>query len=41
MKCHFKILLFTMFALATVFFSNPIVTRAGTELQQPESAAQA
>jgi len=30
-----------MFALAAVFFSNPVVSRAGTELQQPESAAQA
>jgi hypothetical protein len=41
MKCHFKILLSAVFALATVFFCNPVVTRAGTALQPPESAAQA
>jgi len=41
MERHSKILLFTMFVLAAVFFANPVVSRAGAELQQPESAAQA
>jgi len=41
MERHYKILLFAIFALAAVFFSNPVVSRAGTELQRPESATQA
>ena len=41
MRCHSKIPLFAMFALAAVFFSNPVVSRASTEMQQPQSAAQA
>jgi len=41
MKCHSKIFQFAMLSLAAVFFSSPVVSRAGTESQRPESAAQA
>jgi len=41
MECHSKILLFAMFPFAAAFFSIPVVSRAGTEVQQREAAAQA
>ena len=41
MKCHFKILLFIVFALAAVFFFSPVVHSTAADMQQPESAAQA
>ena len=41
MKCHSKILPFAMFSFAAALFSIPVVSRAGTDVQQPDAAAQA
>ena len=41
MKCHFKIFLFALLALAAVFFTGVASGSAGTELQQQKPAVQA